>query len=252
MRIINLIKKLVNNALSIFGFKIVNCNRFLPCGVSVAYDLTEFSGKSNIHTIFDVGANVGRFSLMMNDAFPNARIFAFEPAPETFEMLAENVGRCKNIYAQNVGVSDKNSSGKISIMECSEMNTIKVNQILENYFTKSDLQTKKEIKIKLISVDSFCADSDIEFIDLLKIDTEGHDLQVLDGAKVMLRKKAIKYILIEFYRPAKSNYSGSGFLDEIAIFLNEFDFEFVTIYTEWVDPRKDFFGVHNALFAQVK
>ena len=52
--------------------------------------------------------------------------------------------------------------------------------------------------VRSSSLDSFCKRKSIKNIDLLKIDTEGHEMQVLNGAKDML-KNDIKFILIEFH-----------------------------------------------------
>ena len=52
--------------------------------------------------------------------------------------------------------------------------------------------------VNVVSIDSFCKKKNIDKIDLLKIDTEGHEAEVLKGATRML-KKNIRYILIEFH-----------------------------------------------------
>ena len=52
--------------------------------------------------------------------------------------------------------------------------------------------------VNVVSIDSFCKKKNINKIDLLKIDTEGHEAEVLKGATRML-KKNIRYILIEFH-----------------------------------------------------
>ena len=63
-------------------------------------------------------------------------------------------------------------------------------------FNKSSF-VKSEI-VNVVTIDNFWKKNNIKNIDLLKIDTEGHEAEVLEGANKMLQKK-IKYILIEFH-----------------------------------------------------
>ncbi|HEY1939137.1 MAG TPA: amino acid adenylation domain-containing protein [Candidatus Angelobacter sp.] len=57
--------------------------------------------------VFDVGANIGMFTLFVADRCPKGRIFSFEPVGEVFEKLKSNAGGCRNIVAFNWGLSDK-------------------------------------------------------------------------------------------------------------------------------------------------
>ena len=63
-------------------------------------------------------------------------------------------------------------------------------------FNKSSFVKKETVNV--VTIDNFCKKNNIKKIDLLKIDTEGHEAEVLEGASKML-KKNIKYILIEFH-----------------------------------------------------
>lgn len=72
-----------------------------------------------------------------------------------------------------------------------------------------------EEKIKLQSIDNFCKKNKISKIDLLKIDTEGHELKVLEGASSMLKKGSISYIQFEF---------GGTMIDSRTFFIDIFSY----------------------------
>lgn len=243
-----MIKYLVKSVLERSGYRVFRSD-CLPIGVSLPDDLKALAGKDKIKTVFDVGANNGRFSVVMAEHFPNASIYAFEPVEGTFEKLKESCARYSNIQCVNLALGDRQGSTFMQVMTCNEMNSIEVNPLLQQFFSEAIITPKKSVEIQLDTLDHFMTLNELHEIDLLKIDTEGHDLQVLKGASNLLNQKEIRFILIEYYRPAKSNHLGTGFLDEIAIFLEPFKFQYVTSYTEWVDSKRNYFGVHNALFA---
>ena len=65
--------------------------------------------------ILDIGAHIGVFSIFASRQVKNGKIYAFEPAPENFEMLRENIelNKAKNIIPFNKAVSDKNGKREI-------------------------------------------------------------------------------------------------------------------------------------------
>ena len=67
---------------------------------------TNFTPK----VIFDIGANVGSFSVYFSESFPKSKVYAFEPVKHTFKLLSKNVSSSPNIIPTNVGLSDKNKS----------------------------------------------------------------------------------------------------------------------------------------------
>ena len=64
--------------------------------------LSEFKFKE----IFDVGANVGEYSILLRKFFPDSRVHAFEIVPSTYEKLSQNVANLENIVAVNHGLGD--------------------------------------------------------------------------------------------------------------------------------------------------
>lgn len=148
-------------------------------------------------TLFDVGANVGNYSLKLQKHFPKSSIYAFEPNPKTYDILVNTTQQYPNIQNIKAGLSDKNENSKIfsyASEEASEHASLYENVI-------SDIHHDQQItsfEIALEKLDDFCEKNKITKVDFLKIDTEGHELSVFKGALKFLDNKLIDVIQFEF------------------------------------------------------
>ena len=117
--------------------------------------------------------------------------YCFEPNPKVFKVLFKKFNNMKNIQLINSGAS--NITDKIMFNENIESSSSSINDLNKdsNYYKKkffllnflSSNEVTKKIEIKVIQLNEFISKNKIEKIDLLKIDTEGHELQVLQGLK---------------------------------------------------------------------
>jgi FkbM family methyltransferase len=188
-------------------------------------------------TVFDVGANVGNYSLLLKKVFGNkAKIYSFEPSKKTFEKLQANIGSADGINLYNFGFGDE--IAKVNLF--SDSNESGLASIYKRNLThfKIDMNRREEITIR--TLDSFCKDNNIGRIHFLKLDVEGHEKKVLDGAQDMLKKGAIDFIQFEFggcnidsktyfqdfYYLLKSNYKVSRILKDGLRQINEYKEEY--------------------------
>ena len=171
--------------------------------------------KLKLKTVFDIGAHKGEFSSSLLDSIKSLKIYAFEPQSEIFIETKKKYKNSKNIFLYNKAISNKNKNKKLKINIKTSTSTFseynknsywkKVKEFLLTGSNKSSF-IKSEI-VNAITIDSFCKKNNIRNIDLLKIDTEGHEAEVLKGASKML-KKNISYVLIEFhFSKIYKNYS---------------------------------------------
>ncbi len=174
---------------------------------------------STTPVIFDVGANVGEFSLFLRAHFPEATIFAFEPIPTTFTQLRLNTDG-KSIHLMNFGLGAQNDILTMylnAIDPTSPMATLHRDALAP----PPGGETISSISVPIKTVDAICEEEDISFIDLLKSDTEGHDMSVLKGASTMIRKDKIGAILFEFN---SMNIASRVFLKDYYDFLSGYRF----------------------------
>lgn len=147
--------------------------------------------------IFDVGANVGEFSLRCNQFSPSgAIIYAFEPSPSTYGRLSDNVRSYEannRIIPVQLGLSDQTREAILSVQAGFEGNA----SIHAREIPRLGTATVNE-KIELTTLDAFCADKNINRVFFLKLDIEGEEFACLRGASRLLARQQIDYLQFEF------------------------------------------------------
>ncbi|MDA8085911.1 MAG: FkbM family methyltransferase, partial [Nitrospiraceae bacterium] len=135
-------------------------------------DPSAFSSLDKADAVlFDIGANIGMFSIKMAKQYPRARIYSFEPNPDVFERLARNIetNNVRNVFACNMGMSDVDETAFIDGRGSTVLGKI----------TKTREAALSEVR--LTTIDSFMEKNGIGRVDLLKIDVEGYEYRVVRG-----------------------------------------------------------------------
>lgn len=156
-----------------------------------------FNNSSRPPVLFDVGANVGNYSLELAGLYPHARVFAFEPNRSTFEKLTSKTASFGNIECLNYGLGSK--QGHLDMYTYENDLISEHASVYEKVLTDlhhSGTLIKRQVPI--ITIQDFCAERSIDRIDFLKIDTEGFEYEVLLGAQEMIKQKRISAIQFEF------------------------------------------------------
>lgn len=131
--------------------------------------------------IIDVGANIGNFMTWMARYFPDGRVYAIEPQRPVFQIMTGNaaINNLYNVYTYNCAIGL--SSGTMTFQEPDYF-------VPEDFGIFSLVQDKISSKtlgshtVDLWSLDEFVTRFDVPQVDLIKIDAEGMDLEVLQGA----------------------------------------------------------------------
>lgn len=131
-------------------------------------------------TIADVGAHVGYFSMIAALANPKAKVHAFEPVDMVHARLAVNVrsNNVQNVKRYQAGVSSEPGWADISVRFSA--NLLSTGSSLEHAAADAEMK-----RIKLVTLDEVFADTKL---DLIKIDVEGHEMSVLQGARQVLKR----------------------------------------------------------------
>src|SRR5438477_969620 len=150
--------------------------------------------------VFDVGAYVGEVTLLFaRFVRPKGQVHSFEASPETFARL-ETICRAagyQNVTLNRTAVSEKEGEVDFHIYggELQSWNT-RADRPLERYGIH--VEKPKLCRISATTVDAYCERKGIERIDRLKVDVEGAELHVLQGASRMLQEKRIRCCTFEF------------------------------------------------------
>lgn len=152
-------------------------------------------------TFFDIGANVGSFTLLASGV-TKCKTLCFEPSPVTFDILSQNIILNKlTTKAKSHNLAIGSVAGYLNFTE----NEDTTNHVVAD----SDATPSKRVAVK--KLDDFSEDSPT----LLKLDVEGFETEVLNGASTVLNNPKLKGIIIEL--------NGSGYrygFDENRIHLN--------------------------------
>lgn len=145
--------------------------------------------------VFDVGANEGGWSKYAYKTKTNITIYAFEPIPGVFKNLCNNFPYA-SFKPFNIALSDE--IGEALFYSYPNTQSTKSGlydrPILHNQYHLNSTT----ISVKTDTLDHFCLTNDISHIDFLKIDTEGAEWTVLQGAKGLLKDQKIKAIQFEY------------------------------------------------------
>ena len=151
------------------------------------FELLSKTLKSG-NIVLDIGANVGAHALFMAKIVGSTgKVYAFEPDKTTFDALKHNIDRNGykgTIIPFNLALSDKDSE---VILKKPPTSSKKNTGDAYNYI--SEVNEKSENSIKAVVLDDFLAKENISQVNFIKIDVEGAELLVFNGASKLLEEK---------------------------------------------------------------
>jgi len=212
----------------------------LPAGVELEREWYSKAGLTQPSTILDVGAHRGETAERFTCAFPRAKIFSCEPVSANFAVLAERVRSWPNVDCYQIALSDRTGDAKIVIRTDSQTHT------LENTTDSTNPADCRFETVKVMTLDDFAARHKIDTLDLLKIDTEGHEVAVLRGAQNLLTQHRIRALFLEAsIDPTDTSHTS---LSIATGFIQKFGFKLAGIYDQvvWRNPTR--LAYFNAFF----
>ncbi len=158
--------------------------------------IKKFITEGNV--IFDVGANVGKWTEEVFNYCSNVKLHLFEPDLQIYKILEPKITelQCKNITTNCIGLAEDNVIKKFySYQRYNELNTFKRRVSVEK---RGKYGYPIETKVLTTTIDDYCYLKSIRRINFLKVDTEGSELDVLLGSKQSLKRGKIDYIQFEY------------------------------------------------------
>ena len=159
--------------------------------VSEFHELRQFSERvrdQEFRTVLDVGANVGETTRMFRRLWPQAQVYAIEPVQSTFDRLRQEFSGDPQVSCFRLALGEKEGPARILSAPFKKMNHI----VTADHRARGPMED-----VQLETGARFCHLHGIEFIDFLKIDAEGFDLQVCKGFEPMLREAKIASLQVE-------------------------------------------------------
>lgn len=165
---------------------------YLPVGSDLKVDITRKLNKKDLLTIFDVGANVGQTYYRFRENFPSSKIYCFEPVQETFSKLQQNIRHDTNVILENLALGEQAGQKKIRLFNAASSG---INSLKEDIMNNDEHAREETVTIE--TLDAYCKANSVKKIDLLKIDTEGYEINVIQGAKELISNGNISLVFCE-------------------------------------------------------
>jgi FkbM family methyltransferase len=209
-------------------------------------DLPEFIKPylSAHPTIVEVGAFKGHDTIRLATAFPESRIYAFEPVPELYEALVAATHIYPNITPIQAAVSDRDGMMPLYVSQKPSGKTTQASSLQKpkERLTHSPITFPETIMVPTVNLASWAATHNIKMIDLLWLDTQGHEMTILHSIKNLLPHVRMIYTEVGFTEA----YEGQAHADQVIAWLKAEGF--TPVAQDFENPPTWFFG--NILFTR--
>jgi FkbM family methyltransferase len=173
--------------------------------------------------VWDVGANVGHYSTQISDLVgPSGKVFAFEPDTVTAERLRANCSGKQNIVVHPYGLSDT-THGAMMLAGNDAMRTT-------SRLVQGEGEAAESLSVQLIAGDEVIARGEADFPNIIKIDVEGHELNVLRGLSTILSDTRLRSVFVEVHFGVLDSMGRSGDPEQIESLLKANQFK-----VKWTD-----------------
>lgn len=178
--------------------------------------------------IVDVGANKGDTVARFVETFPTAEVWALEPHPDTFAGMAQRFAGSPRVRPRRLALSSRAGTSTLHSYTNAAINALSpVEQGAEGLIDGS-VVAAATVEVELQSLRQFCATEGLERIDILKLDTQGHELEILQGERELLCSGKVRFILVELlFSPLYATQAKAG---EVISLLESCGFKLFDFY----------------------
>lgn len=222
---------------------------FWPVFSLASYSVVLRARRSGVlpHTVIDVGANIGQFSICAQRLFSCSAIYAIEANEELFSTLSNNLNKFNksNNIIYNVAISSYSGNVEFKINNDSQVSSIlDLGSDRKEFYPNSNVISFKSIKCT--TLDSLFLNKKLTGPILLKIDVQGAEHLVIEGASELLSK--INWIILEI--SFKNLYEGEKSFEFILNLLSTYGFTFSKPLNVHYSPKTYEIMEMDALFTK--
>lgn len=161
---------------------------------AAATALARAGVQTRAPVLFDVGGNIGEWTLAAKQMWPAAQVHVFEPSASHIEKLGPALGSLDGVTVNPMALGAK--EGEATLYKDAEITGLA--SMTKRDLAHVGLSMELSETIRVGTLDQYCASHNIAGIDMLKIDVEGHELDVLNGGLAMLDQRMIAAVQFEF------------------------------------------------------
>lgn len=195
--------------------------------------------------IFDVGANVGIYSLLAADANPRATVHSFEPTPELSARFRTAITQnsMSNIVANEAAAGA--FTGEAYLKRCRGSDGANEGM---NFVSATSSAGAETAAVTQVTLDDYCRRMGITNVDLLKIDIEGGEYDALRGAERLLSAARIGCIFFELSGWAAERAGHS--IDDVPNLLRQYGYQLFTLHRGRLRPLMSDSGPKDSVIAR--
>jgi FkbM family methyltransferase len=189
---------------------------------AIAAAQAKLLANQPVRTIIDVGAYDGDTAAIYLRIFPDAIVHALEPDAENFAKLTESAASLRNIRPHRLAAGATDGPAVLHRNGNQQTHSLLPRpREGKRYYPENAGPTGTEI-VPVVTLDSFCRDQAINFVDILKLDVQGAEVQALNGAAGLLAAGRIAVVCSEVaFVP---HYQGHPMLPDLWAFLARFGY----------------------------
>ena len=165
----------------------------LKLGHIDSLELLEIIKSEQIQTIYDVGANVGTWSLLAKAIMPQAVLHAFEPLSIHFDEFYARTANIPDINLHKLALGAEASILNMQVASFSDASSLL--EIAKITYDTFGIVKSREEAVQVVRLDDYIAQNKMSMPDLIKLDIQGYELEALKGAEKCL--KSARYLIIE-------------------------------------------------------
>lgn len=197
------------------------------------------SFSSNANLFWDVGANIGIFSLYSAIKHSNIKVISFEPSTSNLRILSRNI--FLNKFSERVSIIPLALSDKNKFSLFNESNFIE-GSALHSFQDQNDAENIHKYSTLGTSVDFMIENDILKCPDYLKIDVDGLEEKIIFNSTSILKNKKLKSILIEITDEVEDKFQLSNFIE---------NFGFKKIRLDFSTSKSRFNNYKNYIFQRI-
>ncbi|HEY7529970.1 MAG TPA: FkbM family methyltransferase [Gemmatimonadota bacterium] len=181
-----------------------------------------------VRTIVDGGAHLGETAARYREAFPEAVVWSFEPAPESFGRLRAAFADDPLVRPVNLALGREPGAATLHLNRATGTHSLFRRPASGRRYYDPEGVPAGRTEVRVTSLDAFTAERGLERLDVLKLDVQGGELGALQGAARLLREGRIGLVYAEVL--FVHHYEGEPLFHEVAAFLEGLDYTLYGLY----------------------
>ncbi len=186
-------------------------------------ELLQLARLAEIGVIYDIGSNVGTFSLLAKSLIPAAHIHAFEPLPKHHTQFLHSFAGKEDVTLHTIAVGSENTTGTLHVTDFSDASSLL--QPTNISWSRFGVREVSQFPLQIFRLDDYRRAKQLPFPDLIKLDIQGYELEALRGGEDCLasaRAVITEVSFIEYYEGQCLFHDLVSYLANFGLFVRAF------------------------------